>query len=124
MSIFDIKSPETLRKFVYGFLPVLGAVLVGAGYITSTNAAQWIGIALAVLSPALASVKTQSGFRTYFYPIVTAVGAALVAWGIVDDTTWQLWFMLVPAVLGNVAAGNVHDKVVVDGEVIVDEPLG
>lgn len=108
MTIFDINSPETLRRFLYGFIPGLGAILVGAGIVTDTQATQWIGLALALLSPALAAVKTASGFRTWLYPVVAAVGAVVTGYGIVAGDTWQLWTSLIPLVLGGVAAGNTH----------------
>ncbi|QIG58157.1 holin [Gordonia phage Skog] len=109
VSIFDINSPETARKFLYGFLPVLGVLLVGQGTLSDVEATQWIGLALAVLSPAVAAIKTRNGFRTWVYPVIAGAGAIVVGYGIVDGETWALWFTLVPAVLGNVAAGNTHD---------------
>lgn len=109
MTIFDIHSPETLRRFVYGFLPALGAVLVGAGIVTDVQATQWVGLALALISPALAAIKTTSGFRTWLYPVIAAAGAIVTGYGIVGTDTWALWASLVPVVLGGVAAGNTYD---------------
>lgn len=109
MTIFEVHSPETLRRFVYGLVPGIGAVLVGAGIVTDTAAAQWIGLILALLSPALAAIKTTDGFRTWLYPVVAAVGAVATGYGIVEGADWQLWTSLVPLVLGSVAAGNTRD---------------
>ena len=113
MSVFDINSAESLRRFLYGFVPTLGTVLVGAGILTETAATQWVGLVLAILSPAVATIKTQDGFRMWLYPVVTAAGAIFCAWGIVSDANWQLGVVLVTALLGGVAAGNTHDEKIV-----------
>lgn len=109
MTIFDIHDAETLRRFAYSFIPGLGAVLVGAGIVTDTVAAQWIGLILALLSPTLASIKTTNGFRTWLYPVIAAAGAVATGYGIVDGADWQLWTSLIPLVLGGVAAGNTRE---------------
>ena len=110
MTIFDIHSPETLRRFLYGFIPGVGAVLVGTGIVTGNTAPQWIGLVLALLSPAVAAIKTASGFRTYAYPVIAAVGALFTAYGIVEGDTWQLWTSLIPLALGGVATANTYDS--------------
>ena len=88
----------------------MAAVLVGAGIVTDTVAAQWIVLVLALLSPALAAIKTTDGFREWLYPLVAAAGAVATGYGIVDGADWQLWTSLIPLVLGSVAAGNTHDS--------------
>jgi len=61
-SIFSVRSLEQFRAFLYVVTPLVIAATVG------TNTDVWIGLATAVLAPALATANSVDGFRRWFRP--------------------------------------------------------
>lgn len=102
-SVFSVKSFAQLRAFLY----VVAPLIIAATVVTHTDA--WIGLALAVLAPALATVKSVNGFRTWFYGVLTASQTVLLAFNVFTEQQITPWLSVIGAVIGGgVAAANVH----------------
>lgn len=107
MNAINIRSWSDLRAFAYVALPVLMTFLVGQGYLNDNQAAQWSGLALAVLGPVLAAVmaKSVSTARTALYALAAAAQAIIVGYGLVTDDQIGVWMPIVNLVIGGVAGG-------------------
>ncbi len=108
ISIFSViksRDWEQARAFLYVIVPMILLATV------HEHADIWIGLALAVLSPALASWKSVTGFRTWFQGVLAAVQLILTTIGIFTEQQVTTWAQIVLAVIGGgVAAANVHAK--------------
>lgn len=103
ISLFSVRTWPQLRAFLYVLVPVV-LVALGVGH-----ADLWIGLALAVLAPALASVNTVDGFRVWFYRVLAAGQVVLLGLNVFTDAQITPWLSVVAAVVGGgVAAANVH----------------
>lgn len=104
-SIFSVRSWDQARAFGYVLVPVL---LLALGV---SHADLWTGLAVAVLAPALASVKSVDGFRTWFYRVLAAGQAVLLGLDVFTDAQISVWIPVIGAVVGGaVSAANVHTK--------------
>lgn len=108
VSIFSVlksRNWEQLRAFLYMIVPMVLMATVDA------HADVWIGLALAVLSPALASWKSVTQFRTWFQGVLTAAQLLLTTIGVFTEQQVTTWAQIALAVVGgSVAAANVHAK--------------
>jgi hypothetical protein len=103
MSIFDVRDWATARAFAYVLVPVVLTALV------SSHTDLWVGLALAVLAPALASVNTVDGFRTWFYRVLAAGQAVLLGFNVFTDAQLSPWIAVIGAVVGGgVAVSNLR----------------
>lgn len=103
ISLFSIRSWDTLRAFLYVAVPVVLLALV------HTHTDLWIGLALAVLAPALSAVKSVNGFRTWFYGVIAAVQLVLLGLDLFTSAQISPWVAVIAAVVGGApAAANVH----------------
>ncbi|WP_133066908.1 phage holin [Mycolicibacterium sphagni] len=106
ISIFDViknRSWEQARALLYIVVPLVIFATV------HTNATLWVGLALSVLAPTLASWKSVTGFRTAFQGVIAALQLLLVGLHLITDLTFTTWAQIVVAVIGGgVAAANVH----------------
>jgi hypothetical protein len=84
-----------IRAMLYVAFPSALLTLVDQHKLTQDAANLWIGLGLAVASPALATVFAPNGWRTYVFGVVAAVQAALVGFG------HNAWFAVGAAVLGS-----------------------
>lgn len=104
-SVFSVRSWDQARAFAYVIVPVL-VVALGVAH-----ADLWVGLALAVLAPALASVKSVDGFRTWFYRVLAAAQAVLLGLDVFTEAQISLWIPVIGAVIGGgVAASNVYAR--------------
>lgn len=102
-SAFSIRSWDQLRAFLYVLAPLVIAATV------TTHTAEWVGLAAAVLAPALSAINTVDGFRAWFYRVVAAVQLILVAFNVVTQQQITPWLSVLTAVIGGgVAAANVY----------------
>lgn len=102
-SVFSVKSWPQLRAFLYVVAPLVIAATV------PTHTVEWVGLAVAVLAPALAAVNSVDGFRTWFYGVLTAGQTVLLGFNVLTDQQVTPWLSVVTAVVGGgVAAANVH----------------
>lgn len=95
------------RAMLYVAIPSALLTLVDQHKLSQDQANLWIGIGLAALSPAIASVFAPNGWRTYVFGVVAAGQALLIGLG------HNVWFAVGAAVLGSFvssgfAAANVH----------------
>ena len=108
VTIFDViknRSWDQFRALLYIVVPLAIAATV------PSHTWEWTGLALAVLSPSIASWKSVTGFRTGFQGILAAAQVLLVALHLVTDAQITTWAQIVLAVIGGgVAAANVHAK--------------
>jgi len=100
MSVFDVRDWATLRAFLYVLVPVVLAACV------TTHTDLWVGLALAVLAPALSSVNTVDGFRTWFYRVLAAGQAVLLGLNVFTEAQLSPWISVVGAVVGGGVAVN------------------
>lgn len=99
-----------LRAALYVAVPAWLFELVKNGQLTQDKANLWIAVAVAALSPALASIFAPNGWRTYLFLVASPVQGLLVGLGGWSNNALGL---LVIALLGSlatstVAASNVH----------------
>ncbi|WP_396902442.1 hypothetical protein [Mycolicibacterium sp.] len=108
VTIFDViksRSWDQLRALLYIVVPLVIAATV------ETHTWEWTGLALAILTPSLASWKSVTGFRTAFQGILAALQILLVALHLVTDAQFTTWAQIALAIVGGgVAAANVHAK--------------
>lgn len=108
INIFDViksRSWEQARAFLYMLIPLIIAATV------HSHSWEWTGLALAVLTPSLASWKSATGFRTGLQGIIAALQVVLVALHLVTDAQFTTWAQIALAVVGgSVAAANVHAR--------------
>lgn len=108
VTIFDVirnRSWDQLRALLYIVVPLIIAATVEA------HTWEWTGLALAILTPSIASWKSVTGFRTAFQGVISALQILLVALHLVTDAQFTTWAQIVLAVIGGgVAAANVHAK--------------
>jgi len=107
VSIFDVirlRNFDTLRSFLYVLVPVvLVALNVG-------HADLWVGLALAVLAPALAAVNTENGFRTWFYSVLAAGQAVVLGLDVLTQAQVSVWIPVIGAIVGGaVSASRVRE---------------
>lgn len=107
MNALNIKSWADARAFLYVLAPAIVGLLVSYDYFDGSTGALVVALVLAILSPALAVINTQSGFRQWFYGILGAAQALVVGIGLVTDYQLAPWITLVGLVVGGVAAANV-----------------
>jgi hypothetical protein len=105
MSLFDIKSAGDVRSLLYTATTPVVAYLVYLGVVDGQQAALWVALAAAVLSPALAAVNTVNGFRKWFYPVVAATSGVLVLYGIVAESAVTPVVAILTALVGSAVAG-------------------
>ena len=108
VTIFDVirnRSWDQLRALLYIVVPLIILETV------KTNTHAWIGLALAILTPSLASWKSVTGFRTAFQGVLTALQILLVALHLVTNAQFTTWAQIVLAIIGGgVASANVYAK--------------
>lgn len=108
ISIFDViksRSWDQLRALLYVVAPLIIAATV------ETHTWEWTGLALAILTPSLASWKSVTGFRTALQGVIAALQILLVAMHLVTDAQFTTWAQIVLAIVGGgVASANVHAK--------------
>lgn len=106
ITIFDVirtRSWDQLRALLYIVVPMIILATV------DTHTFEWVGLALAILGPSLASWKSVTGFRTAFQGVIAALQVVLVALHWVTDAQFTTWAQIVLAVVGGgVAAANVY----------------
>jgi hypothetical protein len=108
---------NNLRAVLYVALPAALLSLVTQGKLSQDHAALWAAVAVAALSPAIASIFAPNGWRTYLFGLLILVQGLLVGLGGANN---NVWCTLVVAVLGSfitsgVAAANVHRANAVNG---------
>lgn len=98
------------RALLYVALPAWLFELVKDGRLSQDHANLWAAVAIAVFSPALASIFAPNGWRTYFFVVAGAVQGLLVGLGgISNNALGSLVIALLGAVLtSGIAAANVH----------------
>ena len=96
--IFGVRTGEQLRAFLYVLVPVVILALNVA------HAAAWIGLALAILSPALAAYKSTEGKRTILYGLLTAGAVVLLALDVITQLQIDVWWPVITTALGGVVA--------------------
>lgn len=107
MNVLGIRTWADARAFFHTLAPVLFAALVSYGVLDSDHAVLWCAAAVAVLSPALATVNTTNGFRQWFYPALGGATALLTGYGVLTDNQVAPLLAIVTAVIGSgVAAAN------------------
>ncbi len=108
VTIFDViknRSWDQLRALLYIVVPLIILATV------KTNTHAWVGLALAILTPSLATWKSVTGFRTAFQGVLTALQILLVALHLVTDAQFTTWAQIVLAIIGGgVASANVYAK--------------
>ena len=105
VSIFTVRSWEQLRALLYVVTPLVISATV------PTHTHEWVGLALAVLAPSLAAIKSVNGFRTWFYGVLAAVQSLLVSLNIVTEAQISPWLMVIGALIGgSVAASHVREQ--------------
>uniref|UniRef100_A0AAU8GNV6 Holin n=1 Tax=Mycobacterium phage Farewell TaxID=3158893 RepID=A0AAU8GNV6_9CAUD len=118
ISIFDVirtRSWDQLRALLYVVVPLAIAATV------ETHTWEWTGLALAILTPSLASWKSVTGFRTALQGVIAALQVLLVAMHLVTDAQFTTWAQIVLAIVGGgVAAANVHAKRT-DQSIVIDQ---
>lgn len=109
MNLLEIRTAADVRAFLHVALPSLSAILVLAGYFTSTDAGLWGALALVVVDTGLSAFNSATRFRAFLYPFLGVLGALLVRYGVTTDDVWALWAGLAPVLFGGgVAAANVQ----------------
>ncbi|AKJ72577.1 holin [Gordonia phage GMA2] len=108
MSLFDIRSAEDARNYVYVLLPVITPLIVTLGYADESVVALWAGLVTALVGPVLAAITTRnvSSFRTGFYALLAAVQALVVGYGIATDAQISVWLPLITTLVGGVAGAT------------------
>lgn len=107
MNLLEVRTWADARAFLHVALPGVAAILVAAGYLTSSDAGLWVALLLVIADAGLSSFNTASGFRKLLYPLLATAGALLVRYGYTTDATWALWTGLAPVLFGGgVAAAN------------------
>jgi hypothetical protein len=108
VTIFDVirtRSWDQFRALLYVVVPLIIAATV------DTHTWEWTGLALAVLTPSLASWKSVTGFRAAFQGVISALQILLVALHLVTDAQFTTWAQIALAIVGGgVAAANVYAK--------------
>lgn len=108
VTIFDVitnRSWDQLRALLYIVVPMVILATV------ETHTWEWTGLALAILTPSLASWKSVTGFRTGLQGVIAALQILLVALHLVTDAQFTTWAQILLAIVGGgVAAANVHAK--------------
>ncbi|QDH91872.1 hypothetical protein SEA_PHRAPPUCCINO_197 [Mycobacterium phage Phrappuccino] len=97
ISVFDViklRDFETIRAFLYVVVPVVLTAL------SVNHADLWIGLALAVLAPALSAANSVAGFRTWFYGVLAAGQAVLLGLNLFTDVQVSVWVSVIGAVIG------------------------
>lgn len=104
--LFNIKSPGDVRAALYALLPIIATLLVSYGVFTEEKASLWIGLATAILGPAIQAVqaRTVSSFRSAFYAVLGAAQAVALGYGVIQDGQVETWLPLITALVGTVAA--------------------
>jgi multisubunit Na+/H+ antiporter MnhF subunit len=105
MSLFDIHTWADARSLLYTATAPVVAYLVYLGVVDGQQAALWIALAAAVLSPLLSAANTVTGFRKWFYPVVAAASGVLVGLGIFTDNQVSPVIAIVTALVGSAVAG-------------------
>ncbi|MGW4097148.1 phage holin [Mycobacterium sp. NPDC004974] len=108
ITIFDViknRSWDQFRALLYIVVPLIIAATV------KSHTWEWTGLALAILTPSLASWKSVTGFRTSLQGVITALQILLVALHLVTDAQFTTWAQIALAIIGGgVASANVHAK--------------
>lgn len=116
MSILNIRTWGDARALIHVGAPVLAAAAVASGWVDMNLATILVGLVLAVLSPALATINTVDGFRRWFYPVLGAASALLIAFGYFTEFQYATWIPVITLLIGSgVAAANTPTTV--DGTV-------
>ncbi|MDV6979675.1 phage holin [Mycobacterium intracellulare] len=101
---------NNLRAMLYVAVPAVLLELVKDGRLSQDRATLWSAVAIAALSPALATVFAPAGWRTYVSGLLIPVQALLVGIGGANN----LWALMGAAVIGSIVssglwAANVHN---------------
>lgn len=109
-AFFSSPTFNTLRAMLYVALPAWLVQLVTEGKLSQDHANLWIAVAIAALSPALASIFAPNGWRTYLFLIGVPIQGLLVGLGgWSNNALGTLVIALIGAFVSNgVAASNVH----------------
>lgn len=105
MSLFDIRTAGDVRSLLYTATTPVVAYLVYLGVVDGQQAALWLALVAAVLSPLLAAVNTVNGFRKWFYPVVAATSGVLVGYGIFTESAVTPVVAIITALVGSAVAG-------------------
>ena len=105
MSLFDLKTKEDVRNFVYALSPVIAAIAVSYGVVDEQQSVMWVAFVAAIVGPGLAAIFTRNvdTFRTAFYALLAAAQALLIGYGILTDEQIGVWLPLVSVVIGGTA---------------------
>ncbi|WP_182349338.1 hypothetical protein [Tomitella gaofuii] len=105
MVLANIRTWADARAFLQTAAPVVMTLLVTNGVLTDSEASLWVGLVLAVASPALARWNTIDGFRKWLYPVIGAANAVIIGYGIADAATVGMWLPVVTLILGGTVSG-------------------
>lgn len=106
-SLLNVRTWGDARALVHVGAPVIAAAAVASGWVDTNLATIIVGLVLAVLSPAIATVNTVNGFRSWFYPVLGAASALLIALGYFTDLQYATWLPVITLLVGSaVAAAN------------------
>lgn len=111
MNTLGIHSWGDVRALIYTATPVVTALLVTLGVVTTDQAALWAGLASAVAGPVLAFVMAPSTAKARLgvYSLIFAGQALAIGYGLTGGSVGA-WLPVVSAVLavlgGGTAAAN------------------
>ena len=117
MTLFNIRTWADVRALIHLIAPAVAAILIASGVANETLIAMVVTLALAILSPALATVNTANGFRVWFYPVLGAVTALLVYLNVFEQGIVDLWVPLIVLLIGP-AVAVANTPTTIDGEVL------
>lgn len=105
MSIFELKTKEDVRNFVYALSPAVAAIAVSYGVVDEQQSVMWVAFVAAVVGPGLAAIftRTVDTFRTAFYAILAAAQALLIGYGILSNEQVGVWLPIVTVIIGGTA---------------------
>ena len=105
MLAVNIRSWADLRVFLQTAVPVVMTLLTTNSVLSNDQATLWAALALAIVSPALATWNTLDGFRKWLYPVLGAANAIIIGYGIADVDTVGMWLPVVTLILGGSLSG-------------------
>ncbi|WP_139057985.1 phage holin [Tsukamurella pseudospumae] len=98
--IFRRRIPESARRAVYTVAGPLITILAAGGIISTSHAAAWTSLVLAIVTLVIAVVNGEAGWRNAVYVLTGTLQALLQGYGIGTDAVWASVSGLVVALLG------------------------